>query len=87
VRELSDQIETALREVMLHAEQEEALSLIGRAEQIFLAAEVGEHDEEQRLERSLELRRGSWKAMRSFAVILPGESTLLKRALLGLNMK
>lgn len=57
VRELSDQIETALREVMLHAEQEEALSLIARAEQIFSAAEVGEHDEEQRLERSLELRQ------------------------------
>lgn len=57
VRELSAQIETALREVMLHAEQEEALSLIERAEQIFSAAEVGEHDEEQRLERSLELRQ------------------------------
>ena len=57
VRELSDQIETALREVMLHAEQEEALSLIGRAELIFSAAEVGEHDEEQRLARSLELRQ------------------------------
>ena len=57
VRELSDQIETALREVMLHAEQEEALSLIARAERIFSAAEVGEHDEEQRLERSLDLRQ------------------------------
>jgi hypothetical protein len=57
VRELSAQIERALREVMLHAEQEEALSLIGRAEQIFSAAEVGEHNEEQRLERSLELRQ------------------------------
>lgn len=57
VRRLSDQIETALREVMLHAEQEEALSLIGRAEKIFSAAEIGEHDEEQKLERSLELRR------------------------------
>ncbi|HMG74300.1 MAG TPA: 1-acyl-sn-glycerol-3-phosphate acyltransferase [Pyrinomonadaceae bacterium] len=57
VRELSDQIETALREVMLHAEQEEALSLIGRAEQIFSAAEIDEHDEEQRLARSLELRQ------------------------------
>jgi glycerol-3-phosphate O-acyltransferase / dihydroxyacetone phosphate acyltransferase len=57
VRELSAQIETALREVMLHAEQEEALSLIERAEQIFSAAEVGEHDEEQRLGRSLELRQ------------------------------
>ncbi|MDX6529745.1 MAG: glycerol-3-phosphate O-acyltransferase / dihydroxyacetone phosphate acyltransferase [Blastocatellia bacterium] len=57
VRELSDQIETALREVMLHAEQEEALSLIARAEQIFSAAEVDEHDEEQDLARSLELRQ------------------------------
>jgi len=57
VRELSAQIETALREVMLHAEQVEALSLIERAEQIFSAAEVGEHDEEQRLARSLELRQ------------------------------
>jgi glycerol-3-phosphate O-acyltransferase/dihydroxyacetone phosphate acyltransferase len=57
VRELSAQIETALREVMLHAEQEEALSLIARAEQIFSAAEVGEHDEEQGLARSLELHQ------------------------------
>ncbi len=57
VRELSDQIETALREVMLHAEQEEALSLIARAEQIFSAAEVDEHDEEQRLARTLQLRQ------------------------------
>jgi 1-acyl-sn-glycerol-3-phosphate acyltransferase len=57
VRELSAQIETALREVMLHAEQVEPLSLIERAEQIFSAAEVGEHDEEQRLARSLELRQ------------------------------
>ncbi len=57
VRQLSDQIETALREVMLHAEQGEALSLIARAEQIFSAAEVHEHDEEQKLERSLELRQ------------------------------
>jgi glycerol-3-phosphate O-acyltransferase/dihydroxyacetone phosphate acyltransferase len=57
VRELSSQIEKALREVMIHAEQEEALSLIGRAEQIFSAAEVDEHDEEQLLTRSLELRQ------------------------------
>jgi len=55
VRELSDRIEQALREVMLHAEQEEALSLIGRAERIFSAEEVG--DEEQQLSRSLELRQ------------------------------
>ena len=57
VRELSDRIEKALREVILHAEQEEALSLIGRAEKIFSAEEVSKPDEEQRLTRSLELRQ------------------------------
>lgn len=57
VHELSDRVEKALRDVMLHAEQEEALSLIERAERIFSAEEVGEPDEEQRLTRSLELRQ------------------------------
>jgi glycerol-3-phosphate O-acyltransferase/dihydroxyacetone phosphate acyltransferase len=57
VRELSDRVEKALRDVMLHAEQEEALSLIERAERIFSAEEVDEPDEEQRLTRSLELRQ------------------------------
>ena len=57
VRELSGQVEKAMREVMLHAEQEEALGLIDRAEKIFSAEEVGEPDEEQRLARSLQLRR------------------------------
>ena len=56
VRELSDRIEKALREVMLHAEQEEALTLIDKAERIFSAEEVGE-DEPQRLSRTLELRQ------------------------------
>src|SRR6202158_347271 len=55
VRELSDRIEKALREVMLHAEQEEALALIDRAERIFSAEEAG--DEKQRLSRTLELRQ------------------------------
>jgi glycerol-3-phosphate O-acyltransferase/dihydroxyacetone phosphate acyltransferase len=55
VRELSDRIGKALREVMLHAEQEEALALIDRAERIFSAEEVG--DEKQRLRRTLELRQ------------------------------
>ena len=57
VRELSGRVEEAMREVMLHAEQEEALGLIDRAEKIFSAAEVDEPDEEQRLARSLELRQ------------------------------
>src|SRR5436190_1744763 len=57
VRALSRQVETALREVMLHVEQEEALGLIDRAEKIFSAAEIGDADQEQRLARSLELRQ------------------------------
>jgi hypothetical protein len=42
---------------MLHAEQEEALGLIDRAEKIFSAEEIDEPDEEQRLARSLRLRQ------------------------------
>lgn len=57
VRQLSDRIKKALREVMLHVEQEEALTLIDKAERIFSAEEVGEADEEQRLSRTLELRQ------------------------------
>jgi hypothetical protein len=57
VRDLSDEIETAMREVMLHAEQEEALWIIDRAERIFSAEEVDAADEEQRLARSLQLRQ------------------------------
>jgi glycerol-3-phosphate O-acyltransferase/dihydroxyacetone phosphate acyltransferase len=57
VRDLSDRIEKALREVMVHAEQEEALTLIDRAERIFSAEEVGEPDAPQRLSRTLELRQ------------------------------
>ncbi|HKP38878.1 MAG TPA: lysophospholipid acyltransferase family protein [Pyrinomonadaceae bacterium] len=57
VRELSGQIEKAMRDVMLHAEQEEALGLIDRAEKIFSAEEVSEPNEEQRLDRSLKLRQ------------------------------
>jgi hypothetical protein len=56
-RALSDRIEGALRDVMLHAEHEEALGLVDRVEQIFSAEELSEHDEEQRLARSLQLRQ------------------------------
>ena len=56
VKKLSKQVEFALRDVMLHVEQEEALGLIDRAEKIFSAAEVSA-DEEQRLARSLKLRQ------------------------------
>jgi len=54
---LSDWIEEAMRDVMLHAEHEEALSLIERAEKIFSAEEVSGSEEEQSLTRELELRR------------------------------
>jgi len=57
VRELSSQIEKAMRDVMLHAEQEEALGLIDRAERIFSAEEISEPNEEQQLARSLRLRQ------------------------------
>jgi 1-acyl-sn-glycerol-3-phosphate acyltransferase len=57
VRELSKRLEFALREVMLHVEQEEALGLIVRAEKIFSAAELAVADEKQQLARSLELRQ------------------------------
>jgi glycerol-3-phosphate O-acyltransferase/dihydroxyacetone phosphate acyltransferase len=57
VRELSNKVQEAMREVMLHAEQEDALGLIDRAEKIFSAEEIDEPDEEQRLDRSLRLRQ------------------------------
>lgn len=57
VRELSNKIEKAMRDVMLHAEQEEALGLIDRAEKIFSAEEVDEPNEQQRLARELRLRQ------------------------------
>lgn len=56
-RALSTQIEEALRDVMLHAEHDEALGLVARVEQIFSADELREHDEEQSLARSLQLRQ------------------------------
>src|ERR1041384_4057829 len=57
VRELSNKVQEAMREVMLHAELEEALGLIDRAEKIFSAEEIDEPDEEQRLDLSLRLRQ------------------------------
>jgi hypothetical protein len=57
VRALSRQIEEALREVMLHAEHDEALALIEKTERIFSAEELGDHDEEQSLTRSRDLRQ------------------------------
>ncbi len=57
VRELSKRVEIALREVMFHVEQEEALGLIVRAERIFSAAEITGAGAEQDLARSLRLRQ------------------------------
>ncbi|MFY9618185.1 MAG: lysophospholipid acyltransferase family protein [Pyrinomonadaceae bacterium] len=57
VHALRRQIEDALRDVILHAEHDEALALVDRVEQIFSADELSEHDEEQSLARSLQLRQ------------------------------
>lgn len=57
VHALRTQIEEALRDVMLHAEHDEALALVERVEQIFSADELSEHDEEQSLARSLQVRQ------------------------------
>src|SRR6266550_5863974 len=60
VRELSDRIEGALRDVILNAEQEEALQTISRAEKIF----SGEADNEAResLAQELQLQQRFIKA-------------------------
>lgn len=59
VRELSDKIESALREVMLDAEHEEALHTIARAERIF--SEEGK-DKEEDLAGELHLQQRFIKA-------------------------
>ena len=56
-RALSSQIESALRDVILHAEHDEALGLIERTERIFSAEELSGQDEEQSLTRSRDLRQ------------------------------
>jgi len=57
VRALSDRVEEALRDVMLHAEHDDALGLIERTERIFSAEELNEVAEEQSLTRSRDLRQ------------------------------
>ena len=60
VRELSDQIEVALREVMLDAEHEEALHTAARAERIFSATR--QQDSDDSLTEELQLRQRFIKA-------------------------
>jgi 1-acyl-sn-glycerol-3-phosphate acyltransferase len=60
VRELSDQIEVALREVMLDAEHEEALHTAARAERIFSATRQQASDDS--LTEELQLRQRFVKA-------------------------
>jgi hypothetical protein len=62
VRELSDRIECALREVMLDAEHEEALQTITRAERIFSSEDDDEGDES--LAEELRLQQRFVKAYR-----------------------
>jgi len=56
VRALSKRIEDAMREVILNAEHDEALTTISRAERIFSSENRGDEDEPS-LERELLLRR------------------------------
>jgi glycerol-3-phosphate O-acyltransferase/dihydroxyacetone phosphate acyltransferase len=56
VRELSKTIETALREVMLDAQHEEALHTISRAEEIFSSEDEG-RESSSSLARELQLRQ------------------------------
>jgi 1-acyl-sn-glycerol-3-phosphate acyltransferase len=56
VRDLSGQIETALRSVVLEAQHEEALNTISRAEKIF-SSEQESQDGEQSLASELQLRK------------------------------
>ena len=62
VRDLSDRIENALREVMLDAEHEEALQTISRAERIF-SSEASEAENES-LAEELQLQQRFVKAYR-----------------------
>jgi glycerol-3-phosphate O-acyltransferase/dihydroxyacetone phosphate acyltransferase len=57
VHALRKQIEESLRDVMLHAEHDEAIGLVERVEQIFSADELGVDDDEQSLARTLQLRQ------------------------------
>ncbi|MBV8860158.1 MAG: 1-acyl-sn-glycerol-3-phosphate acyltransferase [Acidobacteria bacterium] len=57
VAAVSQQIERALREVVLNAEHEEALNTIARAERIFSAEAQEETDSQPNLKREFELRR------------------------------
>ncbi len=59
VRELSNRIESALREVILHAEHEEALATISRAERIFSSEP---DDEDDSLADELQVRQRFIKA-------------------------
>lgn len=63
VRELSDQIEAALRAVILDAQQEEALHTIARAEKIF-SSEGQDENEEMSLTTQLQLRQRFVKGYR-----------------------
>ncbi|HEX8649519.1 MAG TPA: 1-acyl-sn-glycerol-3-phosphate acyltransferase [Pyrinomonadaceae bacterium] len=57
VRALSDRIESALRQVVLNAEHDEALATISRAERIFSSVDQGAQGEGSSLARELQLRR------------------------------
>ncbi len=76
VRELSDRIECALREVMLDAEHEEALHTIARAERIFSAE--GQQDSDESLADELQLQQRFVKAYKILRERVPERLTRLE---------
>lgn len=75
VRELSDRIESALREVLLDAEHEEALHTITRAQRIFSAGK--REDANDSLEEELQLRQRFIKAYKILRERVPERLTKL----------
>lgn len=70
VRELSKTIETALREVMLDAQHEEALHTISRAEEIFSSEDEG-RESASSLARELQLRQQFIKGYTTLLELAP----------------
>lgn len=76
VRELSDRIECALREVILDAEHEEALHTITRAERIFSAE--GQQNGDESLAEELQLQQRFIKAYKILREKVPERLTKLE---------
>ncbi|MGH9881412.1 MAG: lysophospholipid acyltransferase family protein, partial [Pyrinomonadaceae bacterium] len=74
VRELSDKVERALREVILEAEHKEALQTVTRAERIF--SSLPENDESESLAEELQLQQ---RFIKAYAVLQQRAPERLRR--------